>query len=291
MKTVKKAVIPCAGYGTRFLPVTKAVPKEMLPIVDTPSIDYIVEECVNSGITEICILVSRGKEAILNHFDINYELEDKLKKKGSLAEIKLINKFLGKVDFSFIRQPEMKGTGNAVKLCRSFTGGEPFAVLFGDDVMYTESGQEPVTKQLITAYDKTGATIVGVQELPKEKALNYGVVVPGQTKGRYIQLNGFKEKPKSVQELPSSYCGLGRFVLTPDIYEYIDKTPMAGNGEIYLPTAIELMCKVSPVFAFNFEGKRYDIGDKLGFIQANIEYALRNPELAKELRDYLKTVL
>ena len=289
MKKVKKAIIPAAGYGTRFLPATKAIPKEMLPIIDTPSIELIVEECLNSGITEVCILLGRGKETIANHFDINFEVQTALEKAGKTAEIALMNKFLGKVNFTFIRQPKMAGTGKAVELCKGFVGDEPFAVLFGDDVMYTGSST-PVTKQLIDAYEKTGSSIVGVQELEPEKAINYGVVVPNAIKGRYIQLKEFKEKPK-LSELPSTLCSLGRYVLTPDIFEYILKTKPAPNGEVYLPLAIEMQAKDTNVYAYNFEGIRYDIGDKLGFIQANIEYGLRSEELGKELKSYLKNLV
>jgi UTP--glucose-1-phosphate uridylyltransferase len=288
MKPVTKAIIPAAGYGTRFLPATKAVPKEMLPIVDTPSIEYIIEECYLSGITDVCILLSRGKDAIANHFDINYEVEDALRKNNKLAEIAIMNKFLGKVNFTFVRQPKMEGTGRAIELCKNFAAGEPFAVLFGDDVMYTEG--KPVTKQLIEAYEKTGAIIVGVQQLPPEKAVNYGVVVPEAIKGRYIQLKGFKEKP-DINNLPSTYCGLGRFVLTSDIFDAIKQTPPAKNGEIYLPTAIEILAKDISVYAYDFEGQRYDIGDKLGFLKANVEYGLRNNELKNELKQYLRELI
>lgn len=285
MTTVKKAIIPAAGYGTRFLPATKAVPKEMLPIVDVPSIEYVAEECYLSGITEICILVGRGKVSIENHFDRNVELEYALSKSNKKAEIELMNKFLGKVNFTFIRQPEMKGTGRAIELCKGFAGKDPFAVLFGDDVIYNKD--EPVTLQLIKAYEKTGSTIVGVQQLPPEKAIHYGVVVPGAIKGKYIQLKGFKEKPK-MEEMPSRYASLGRFILTPHIFDCISQTPPAANGEIYLPTAIEYLAKIDNVFAYEFDGRRYDIGDKQGFLEANIEYALRDQKLKEALKAYLK---
>lgn len=288
MKQVKKAIIPAAGYGTRFLPATKAVPKEMLPIVDTPSIEYVVEECIESGITEICILLGRGKDSIINHFDRNFEVETSLTRLGKTKEVALMNRFKGKADFVFIRQPEMQGTGKAVACCKSFVGNEPFAVLFGDDVMYSPG--LPVTKQLIDAYNTTGATIVGVQEMPPERAVLYGVVVPGTIKGRYIQLKGFKEKPP-IDQLPSPYTSLGRFLLTPDIFEFIDKTPPVKSGEVYLPTAIELMSAVTNVYAYNFVGKRYDIGDKFGYLQANIEYALRTPALQNDMKEYLRRLV
>ncbi|MFA5449336.1 MAG: UTP--glucose-1-phosphate uridylyltransferase [Clostridia bacterium] len=285
MSKIKKAIIPAAGYGTRFLPATKAIPKEMLPIVDRPSIEYVVEECVESGITEICILLGRGKNSIENHFDRNYEVEDALQKAGKRAEIALMNKFLGKASFTFIRQPSMRGTGAAINLCKSFTAGEPFAVLFGDDVIYNKN--EPVTAQLIRAYEATNSTIVGVQELSPQQAVSYGVVVPGAIKGRYVQLKGFKEKPP-IDQLPSRLASLGRFVLTPDIFSCLDITPPAPNGEVYLPTAIEILASSANVYAYNFEGKRYDIGSKQGYLEANIEYALRSKALKSEFLEYLR---
>ncbi len=288
MKQVTKAIIPAAGYGTRFLPATKAMPKEMLPIVDVPSIQYIVEECALSGITDVCIILGRNKNNIADHFDRNVEVEYALIKSGKLSDIEKMNKLSDKVNIVYVRQKEMRGTGKAIELCKSFVGNDPFAVLFGDDVMYNP--ENPVTAQLIKAYEQTGATIVGVQEQPREECPKYGVVVPGKVKGRYTEILGFKEKPK-LEELPSQLTSLGRFVLTPDIFEYIKETPAAPNGEVYLPTAIELMAKDMAVFAYSFEGRRYDIGDKLGYIIANIEYALRNGEINSGLKKYLKEMI
>lgn len=288
MKQVTKAIIPAAGYGTRFLPATKAMPKEMLPIVDVPSIQYIVEECALSGITDVCIILGRNKNNIADHFDRNVEVEYALIKSGKLSDIEKMNKLSDKVNIVYVRQKEMRGTGKAIELCKSFVGNDPFAVLFGDDVMYNP--ENPVTAQLIKAYEQTGATIVGVQEQPREECPKYGVVVPGKVKGRYTEILGFKEKPK-LEELPSQLTSLGRFVLTPDIFEYIKETPAAPNGEVYLPTAIELMAKDMAVFAYSFEGRRYDIGDKLGYIVANIEYALRNGEINSGLKKYLKEII
>ena len=288
MKQVTKAIIPAAGYGTRFLPATKAMPKEMLPIVDVPSIQYIVEECAASGITDVCIILGRNKNNIADHFDRNVEVEYALEKSGKHSEIEKMNYLSEKVNIVYVRQREMKGTGKAIEICKSFVGDEPFAVLFGDDVMYNPA--KPVTKQLIEAYEQTGATIVGVQEQPKEECPKYGVVVPGKTKGKYTELLGFKEKPK-IEELPSQLTSLGRFILTPDIFGYIEKTPAANNGEVYLPTAIELMSNDLPVYAYSFDGRRYDIGDKLGYIIDNIEFALRNEEINAGLKKYLKDLV
>lgn len=288
MKQVKKAVIPAAGFGTRFLPATKAMPKEMLPIVDVPSIQYIVEECALSGITDVCIILGRNKNNIADHFDRNIEVEYALAKAGKNQDIEKMNYLLDKVNICYVRQKEMLGTGKAIDLCKSFIGDEPFAVLFGDDVIYNPDF--PVTKQMIEAYNATGSTVVGVQEQPREECPKYGVVVPGKVKGNYTELLGFKEKPK-IEDLPSRLTSLGRFVLTPDIFHYIDITPPAPNGEVYLSTAIELMAKDTTVFAYTFEGKRYDIGDKLGYIKANIEYALRNEEINNGLKTYLKEII
>ena len=264
------------------------MPKEMLPIVDVPSIQYIVEECALSGITDVCIILGRNKNNIADHFDRNVEVEYALIKSGKLSDIEKMNKLSDKVNIVYVRQKEMRGTGKAIELCKSFVGNDPFAVLFGDDVMYNP--ENPVTAQLIKAYEQTGATIVGVQEQPREECPKYGVVVPGKVKGRYTEILGFKEKPK-LEELPSQLTSLGRFVLTPDIFEYIKETPAAPNGEVYLPTAIELMAKDMAVFAYSFEGRRYDIGDKLGYIVANIEYALRNGEINSGLKKYLKEII
>lgn len=285
MQKVTRAIIPAAGYGTRFLPATKAMPKEMLPIVDVPSIQYIVEECVQSGITDVCIILGRNKNNIADHFDRNVEVENALAKCGKYDQIRLMNELSDKVNICYIRQKEMLGTGKAIELCESFVKGEPFAVLFGDDVIYNP--EYPVTKQLIDAYDTTGLTIVGVQPQPEEEATKYGVIVPGKIKGQYTEILGLKEKPKR-DELPSTLTSLGRFVLTPDIFHYIRMTPAASNGEVYLPTAIELMAKDVGAYAYSFDGLRYDIGDKLGYIKANIEYALRNEELCEGLKAYLK---
>lgn len=288
MKQVRKAIIPAAGFGTRFLPATKAMPKEMLPIVDVPSIQYIVEECALSGITDVCIILGRNKNNIADHFDRNIEVEYALAKAGKTAEIEKMNYLLDKVNICYIRQKEMLGTGMAIELAKGFVGEEPFAVLFGDDVIYNP--KMPVTKQMIDAYYATNTSIIGVQEQPREECPKYGVVVPGKVKGKYTELLGFKEKP-NINELPSQLTSLGRFVLTPDIFHYIEKTPPAKNGEIYLSTAIELMAQETSVFAYDFDGHRYDIGDKLGYIKANIDYALRNDEISAGLKKYLLEII
>ncbi len=281
MLSIRKAVIPAAGFGTRHLPITKAVPKEMLPILDRPAIDYVIEECVQSGITEICIVVSRGKEAIADYLDSRPELESALIKAEKSDKIKLINPFKGRANFYFVRQREMRGTAKAVELCREFTADEDFAVLFPDDVIYSPG--KPVIGQLIDAYRTTRASIVGVQRMPAEKARDYGVVVPSETKGRYTRIKGFIEKP-AAPKLPSELTSLGRFVLTSDIFDYIAETP-AVKGEVYLPSAIDLMSKVRNVYAYEFEGRRFDMGGVEGFLSANIAYGMMNGRLKEKIKE------
>ena len=284
MKKISKAIIPAAGFGTRFLPITKAVPKEMLPILDRPSIDFVIEECLNSGITDICIVISRGKEAILNYLDSNTMLENALIKADKKEKIALINKYKD-VKFTFVLQPEMNGTAKAVELCKNFTGNEPFLVLFPDDVIYNP--QKPVSMQLIEAYEATGTTIVGCQNMTKEEAVHYGVMDVSEQKGKYVLINGFQEKP-TLENMLSTVTSLGRFLLTPDIYDYIGMVKPAKNGEIYLPSAIDLMAKETNVYAYLFDGVRYDMGSKFGFLKANIEFALRDPVLREQLITFIK---
>ncbi|MBR2480347.1 MAG: UTP--glucose-1-phosphate uridylyltransferase [Clostridia bacterium] len=284
MKKITKAIIPAAGYGTRFLPITKAVPKEMLPILDRPSIDFVIEECLASGITDICIVISRGKEAILNYLDVNTELESALIKAEKRDKLAVINKFKD-VKFTFVLQPEMRGTAKAIELCKNFVGNDPVAVLFPDDVIHNP--EFPVTAQLIKAYETTGATIVGCQNLSPEEAIHYGVMQVREQKGKYVLIDGFQEKP-SIDKLSSTITSLGRFILTPEIFDYLGKTKPVKNGEIYLPSFIDLLAKDVPVYAYLFDGIRYDLGSKFGFLKANIEFALRDPALREQLIKFIK---
>lgn len=284
MNTVRKAIIPAGGYGTRLLPVTKAVPKEMLPVLDRPAIDFAVEECLNSCITDVCIVLSKGKEDIVRYFDSSPELETALVRANKRELLSSINKYQGKINIYYVVQPEMRGTGKTIELCREFISKDPFAVLFPDDIIYNP--QKPVTKQLIDAYLTTGSSIVGVQDMPAEEAVAYGVMIPSETKGRYTRIKGFIEKP-TLDNMPSTLTSLGRFVLTPDILEYIAKTKPVQNGEIYLPSAIDLMSRELNVYSYTFEGIRYDMGSKFGFLQANIDYALRDSELREKLKRYI----
>lgn len=285
MKKVRKAIIPCAGFGTRFLPATKAVPKEMFPIVDVPSLQYIVDECVDAGITDILIILGKNKKCIEDHFDTSPELEQLLEKGNKTEILKSMRALSDKANFYYVRQPEMNGSGAAVMLGEAFVGNEPFAVVFGDDIVYT--GDKPsAMAQLIGAYETTGKSILGVQDMPPEEAIKYGCVLPGAVKGRYAEVKGLVEKP-SIDKLPSTLSSMGRFVLTPEIFDIIKTTPKAKNGEVYLTDAIATLASTDGVFAYDFEGRRYDVGDKVGYIQANIEYGLRNVDTADKLKAYL----
>lgn len=288
MKQVKKAVIPAAGFGTRFLPATKAIAKEMFPIVDTPALQYIVEEAIDSGITDILIILGKNKKSIEDHFDYSPEIENLLLKNNKNALYAKIRSITDKVNIYYARQKEMKGSGHALLAAETFVANEPFAVLFGDDVVYNP--QNPCTGQLIKAYETTGKSIIGCQTTTPEQAIKYGVIDIGLTKGRYYECKSIIEKP-AIQDLPSNLVSMGRFVLTPDIFDMIRQTQPSKNGEIYLTDSIQLLTKLSGVFAYDFEGKRYDTGDKVGYIQANIEYALRDQQLQPDLKAYLQELI
>lgn len=281
---VKKAIIPCAGFGTRFLPATKVLAKELLPIVDTPALTYIVNEAVASGIEEILIIISPQKKSIKRLFKPNRPLNLLLRSKKDEKSYELANyKFGAKIRYAV--QSEMNGNGMAVALGKNFADGEPVAVLFGDDLMYTGSG-DPVTKQLIDAYERVGGkSIVGCQCPPEEVARRCGVMIPGDAfDDRTTKIEGIKEKPKD--ELPSKLVSLGRFILTPSIFDAIEHAPVT-NGEVYLTDAITMLAKTEGVYAYEFEGRRYDIGNKEGFLEANVEYALRDENLKDEFEAYL----
>ncbi|MBP1950571.1 UTP--glucose-1-phosphate uridylyltransferase GalU [Virgibacillus litoralis] len=282
MKTVKKAIIPAAGLGTRFLPATKAMPKEMLPIVDKPTIQYIVEEAIESGIEDIIIVTGKGKRAIEDHFDHNFELEDNLVKKEKFELLNKVN-YASNVDIHFIRQKEPKGLGHAVWCARKFIGDEPFAVLLGDDIVKTET---PALKQLITQYEETQSSIVGVQQVPKNQTHRYGVVDPNTIEGRRYQVNNFVEKP-SQGSAPSNLAIMGRYIFNPEIFGFLDKQEIGAGGEIQLTDAIQKLNELQNVYAYDFEGKRYDVGEKLGFVKTTIEMAMDNDEIRDELYEYL----
>ncbi len=281
---VKKAIIPCAGFGTRFLPVTKVLPKELLPIVDTPALSYIVEEAVASGIEEVCIVISPQKKEIKKLFFPNRALNARLKAIGNEMEYALANKNYN-VKISFVVQRKMDGNAMAIYKCKRFANGEPVAVLFGDDVMYTDG--KPVTKQLIEAYDRTGgATIVGCKQTDEDVARRCGVmIVDKDLDDRTTAIKGIIEKPRG--ELPSSLVSLGRFVLSHDIFDVIKRVPKV-QGEVYLTDAISMLARDGKkVCAYEFEARRYDIGNKEGYLEAVVEYALRDEKLRDEFLKYI----
>ncbi|WP_404455309.1 UTP--glucose-1-phosphate uridylyltransferase GalU [Oceanobacillus kapialis] len=283
MRTVKKAIIPAAGLGTRFLPATKAMPKEMLPIVDKPTIQYIVEEAIESGIEDIIIVTGKGKRAIEDHFDHNFELEDNLIKKEKFELLEKVN-HASSVDIHYIRQKDPKGLGHAVWCARKFIGNEPFAVLLGDDIVRAET---PGLKQLIQQYEETQQSIVGVQQVPGSETHRYGIVDPSTIEGRRYQVSNFVEKPKQGSA-PSNLAIMGRYVFTPEIFDFLDMQQIGAGGEIQLTDAIQMLNELQKVYAYDFEGKRYDVGEKLGFVKTNIEMALKNDEIKDELFAYLK---
>lgn len=289
-KSVKKAIIPAAGLGTRFLPVTKSLPKEMLPIIDIPSIQLIVEEAANSGIEEILIITSGTKSAIENHFDINFELEERLKGSHKDKQVQLIRDIAQMANIHYIRQKEPKGLGHAIFCAKTFVGDEPFAVLLGDDIVYNKKGDKPATQQLIEAYDKTQSCILGVQKVAKENVDKYGIVTPKKAADFQLEeITGIVEKP-DVKDAPSEYAVLGRYILPASIFDILETQKPGKGNEIQLTDAIESLMQQEKVYACNFVGQRYDVGDKLGYLKANVEYALKRDELSKEFKEYLKSL-
>jgi UTP--glucose-1-phosphate uridylyltransferase len=284
MKKVRKAIIPAAGLGTRFLPATKALAKEMLPIVDTPTIEFIVREAIASGIEEIVIVDGKSKRSIEDHFDSNPELENNLKEKGKEKLLKLVEETTD-INMYFIRQSHPQGLGHAVLQAKAFIGDEPFVVLLGDDLMTDEV---PLTKQLIDRYNETGESTLAVMEVPHEQVSEYGVIDPAAkvTDGLY-RVKKFVEKP-AADEAPSDLAIIGRYLLTPEIFEELENTHPGKGNEIQLTDAIESLNNRQHVYAHEFKGKRYDIGSKIGFLQTNIEFGLKHPETGDKLREYLK---
>lgn len=285
---VRKAVIPAAGLGTRFLPATKAQPKEMLPIVDKPTIQYIVEEAVASGIEAILIITGRGKRAIEDHFDKSVELETMLEKKENDELLRLVQDISDMVDIHYVRQKEALGLGHAIWCARTFIADEPFAVLLGDDVI---DARVPCLKQLIHAYEaNNGASVLGVQPVGWEHVSKYGIVDPGDAATAGLKVKDVKEKP-ARDEAPSNMAILGRYILHPDIMGILEETTPGAGGEIQLTDAIRDLMKVQPVVAYPFEGRRYDVGDKLGFLEATVEFALKRDDLRDSFAAYLRDVV
>ncbi|PYZ96010.1 UTP--glucose-1-phosphate uridylyltransferase [Alteribacter lacisalsi] len=287
MQKVRKAIIPAAGLGTRFLPATKAMPKEMLPIVDKPTIQYIVEEAVKSGIEDIIIVTGKGKRAIEDHFDHAFELEQNLFEKGKTELLEKVQYSSKMVDIHYIRQKEPKGLGHAVWCARKFIGDEPFAVLLGDDIVEAE---KPCLRQLMDQYEETLASVIGVQTVPEEQTHRYGIVDPINQIGRRHSVSKFVEKP-AKGTAPSNLAIMGRYILTPEIFMYLDKQEKGAGGEVQLTDAIQKLNEIQRVFAYDFEGTRYDVGEKFGFVKTTIEFALQNEEIKGDLLKYLETAM
>lgn len=286
MKRIRKAVIPAAGFGTRFLPATKAQPKEMIPIVDKPTIQYNIEELVNAGIEEILIITSRNKESIMNHFDQSPELESALEEKGKDELLKISRDISQMVDIHFIRQKEAKGLGHAILYAKTFIGDEPFAVLLGDDVVYSE---QPCIGQLIDIYNKYESSVLGVQRVKDEDVNKYGIIKGDVIEDRTYKVDGMIEKP-SIDEAPTNVAILGRYVLMPEIFDALEHTDKGKGGEIQLTDAILKLVDKQDIYAYDFKGRRYDAGNKLGFMKASVEYALRHDEIKDDFKAYLKVL-
>ncbi|CDR22729.1 UTP--glucose-1-phosphate uridylyltransferase GalU [Staphylococcus argenteus] len=284
MKKIKKAIIPAAGLGTRFLPATKAMPKEMLPILDKPTIQYIVEEAARAGIEDIIIVTGRHKRAIEDHFDSQKELEMVLKEKGKSELLEKVQYSTELANIFYVRQKEQKGLGHAISSARQFIGNEPFAVLLGDDIVESEV---PAVKQLIDVYEETGHSVIGVQEVPEADTHRYGIIDPLTKNGRQYEVKKFVEKP--VQgTAPSNLAIMGRYVLTPEIFDYLKTQKEGAGNEIQLTDAIERMNNDNQVYAYDFEGERYDVGEKLGFVKTTIEFALKDNSMKEELTRFIK---
>ncbi|TYZ24476.1 UTP--glucose-1-phosphate uridylyltransferase GalU [Selenomonas ruminis] len=287
MQKIKKAVIPAAGYGTRFLPATKATPKEMLPIVDKPTIQYIVEEAMASGIEDILIISGHGKRAIEDHFDGAPALEAELEKKGKLDLLEKVQE-TADINIHYIRQRYMRGLGDAILCAKAFMGNEPFAVLLGDDVVYNP--EKPALRQLMDVYEATGGSVLGCQNVPEEKVSAYGIVAGTKTDNdRLMKVTDMVEKP-AREEAPSRMAVLGRYIIKPHIFDILEQTKPGKGGEIQLTDALKVLAREDAVYAYDFEGKRYDVGDKLGFLKATVEFALRREDLGGPFKEYLKEI-
>lgn len=287
MKKITKAIIPAAGLGTRFLPATKAMPKEMLPIVDKPAIQYIVEEAIASGIEDIIIVTGKGKRAIEDHFDYAPELEMNLIEKGKIELLDKVRYSTNLADIHYIRQKEPKGLGHAIWCARNFIDDEPFAVLLGDDLV--QSGK-PCLKQLLDQFETTRSTVIGVQTIPEKETHRYGIIEPTSQEGRRYQVGNLVEKPEPGTA-PSNLAIIGRYILTPEIFMFLDQMETGAGGEIQLTDAIQKLNQIQRVFAYEFEGKRYDIGEKIGFVKTTIEFALQNKELKDDILAFIDKVI
>ena len=284
--SVRKAVFPAAGLGTRFLPATKAQPKEMLPLVDKPTIQYVVEEAVASGLSEIILVTGRNKRAIEDHFDSAFELEYYLQDRGKTEELAQIKTISELASVSYVRQKEPLGLGHAILCARPLVGKEPFAVFLGDDVIVAKA---PCMRQLLDVFERYGGPVLAVERIPRDQISHYGVIAPKQLGGNVFEVVDLVEKPPP-REAPSDLAIIGRYVLTPDLFPILAETRPDARGEIQLTDALRVLCRRSPLYAVEFEGKRYDTGDKLGFLKAMVEFALARPDLADAFRAYLQSL-
>lgn len=284
---ITKAVVPAAGLGTRFLPATKAQPKEMLPIYDKPAIQYIIEEAVASGIKDILVITGRGKQAIENHFDRSMELEEILKSSGKKNDLDEVRKISDMVNLHYVRQKEAKGLGHAILCAKSFVGNEPFAVFLGDDII---DHPKPAMKQLLEVWDRYHTSVLAVEEVPWERTHSYGIIKATTKHSRLYQVEDLVEKPKA-EKAPSRLGIVGRYLLTNEIFDCLEKTRPGSGGEIQLTDALRRLNKVQKIFAWQFEGQRHDIGDKIEFVKATLAFALKDRQAKTALMDYLKTVI
>ncbi len=281
---VRKAIIPAAGLGTRFLPATKAQPKEMIPIVDKPTIQYIVEEAAAAGIEDILIISGRNKRAIEDHFDKSYELEEELHRKGKQELLSVVENISNIANIHYIRQKEAKGLGHAIYCAKSFIGDEPFAVLLGDDIVDSKT---PCIKQLMDVYNEYRTTILGVQKVPKQDVSKYGIIAGNQIDEKVYKVKGLVEKP-DMEQAPSNIAILGRYIISPRIFEFLEKTTPGKNGEIWLTDALEELMVNEAMYAYDFEGDRFDVGDRIGFLKATVEFALKRDDLSSDFSAFLK---
>ena len=281
---IRKAVIPAAGFGTRFLPATKAQPKEMLPIVDTPTVQFVVEEAVKSGIGDILLVTGRGKTAIENHFDRTYELEDDLRKRGKLKQLKEVKDLAELANMHYIRQRELKGLGDAIGCARDHVGGEYFVVLLGDTIIDSEI---PCTRQLIDVHNRVKASVIGVERVPKEKVSRYGIIAGDEVEPGLYKVTGLVEKP-SEEEAPSDLAIGGRYILPPEIFDAIDSTLPGYGGEIQITDAVRLVLESVPIYAYVFEGKRHDIGNRLDYLKTIVEFACRRTDVGADFKEFLR---
>jgi UTP--glucose-1-phosphate uridylyltransferase len=286
MLKIRKAVFPAAGLGTRFLPATKAQPKEMLPLVDKPIIQYVIEEAVASGLTNIIIVTGRGKNAIEDHFDVSYELERLLQERGKTELLEQVRAVSNMINVSYVRQGETLGLGHAVLMAKNLVGNEPFAVMLGDDII---DNPVPCMKQMIEVFESHGGPVIAVQQVPKDEISAYGVIdgTPEGDSGRVYRIRDMVEKPKA-SEAPSDLAIIGRYILTPDIFEALEATPRDAAGEIQLTNGLRALKEKRPLFGYRFEGVRHDAGNKLGFLKATVEFALKRPDLGEPFREYLR---